>query len=59
VIRRVRIAWRAEGALRTTALAENGVNGSGEATLSHRGEEELREEISFHLTLQVIGLVGG
>ena len=47
------------GVLRTRTLGDNGVRGGGWVGLSHRSEEELRDEISFYLTHQVIGLAGG
>jgi len=47
------------GMLRTRASGDNGVSSGGGADLGHRGDEELRDDISFHLTLEVIGLVGG
>jgi hypothetical protein len=45
--------------LRTHTVGDNGVSGSSEGALSHRGGQELRDEISFYLTHQVIDLVGG
>jgi hypothetical protein len=45
--------------LRTRTLADNGVSGSSEGALTHRSGQELRDEISFYLTHQVIDLVGG
>jgi hypothetical protein len=47
------------GTLRTSTVGDNGVNGSGEVSLSYRGQDELRDEISLYLTFEVIGLAGG
>jgi hypothetical protein len=47
------------GTLQIRTQGDNGVSGSGGPRLSHRGEEELRDEISRYLTFHVIGLVGG
>ena len=47
------------GTLRTSTVGDNGVNGSGEVSLSYRGEDELRDEVSLYLTFEVIGLAGG
>ena len=54
-----RPSWRGHAALRTRSDGDNGVSGSGECRLSHRDGEDLRDEISLHLTCEVIGLVGG
>jgi len=47
------------GTLQIRTQGDNGVSGSSGPPLSYRGEEELRDEISFYLTFHVIGLVGG
>jgi len=46
------------GMLRTQTMDDNGVTGSGMTKLSHCGGKDLREEISFYLTVAVAGLVG-
>ena len=38
---------------------DNGVDSSGRVNLNHRGGEELRDEISLYLGMEVIALVGG
>jgi hypothetical protein len=45
--------------LRITTEADNGISGSSSARLNGRRGAGLREELGLHLTLQVIGLVGG
>jgi hypothetical protein len=45
--------------LRTSTLGDSGVTRGSDGNLSRRSEEELRDEISLRLTLDVIGLVGG
>jgi hypothetical protein len=47
------------GMLRTSTMGDNGVDRSSRVSLSRRGEEELRDEISLYLTAAVIELVGG
>jgi hypothetical protein len=46
------------GMLRTRRRGDNRVSSSGGVYLSHRSEEELRDEISFYLTGEIIDLVG-
>jgi hypothetical protein len=54
------IALSADPAAAGGALVEpRPARGQPVPHLSHRGEEELRDEISFYLTFHVIGLVGG
>jgi hypothetical protein len=46
------------GSLRTEHVGENNVWGSSALPLGRRSEEDLRAELEFSLTEQVIGLVG-
>ena len=54
-----RPAWPRRGKLRTRSSGNNEVRGSGERPLSRHDGEELRDELTAELTLEVIGLVGG
>ena len=47
------------GMLLVQAAGDNGVTGSSSTRLSQRPEPDLREEISRHLALAIIELVGG
>ena len=50
---------RRPGVLRTRSRGESGVDSGGTAVLRVADDEELRQQLDFHLTIAVIGLVGG
>lgn len=50
---------RRPGALRTCSRSESGVDSGGTAVPRVADDEDLRQRLDFHLTIAVIGLVGG
>ena len=50
---------RRPGVLRTRSRGESGVDSGGTAVLRAADDGELRQQLEFHLTIAVIGLVGG